>query len=169
MQKNKCTCYGQHNTTKRNPSIFLVSSEVIDDVLWIYCFGNCWIVLDEIEETNASNEGEPHTNNRSETVAYFISSKSLNHEKAYQDCYGYSDNPIYAQRRNLYESLLSNNFAMPYKLKPNIIGDMQQFHDPKFLTYFSVYIILRFHINYSHCLFVNHTSAQDSLHIYVKW
>ncbi|KAF7831079.1 Retrovirus-related Pol polyprotein from transposon TNT 1-94 [Senna tora] len=57
-----------HNTTKGNPSIFLIPSEVIYNVSWIYCFENSGIIVDAIENTNASIKSKPNTDNGSKEL-----------------------------------------------------------------------------------------------------
>lgn len=54
-------------------------------------------MLDEIVQANASDEGEPYTDNGSKSVTHFIGSKPLNHEKANQDSYWYQNNLICPQ------------------------------------------------------------------------
>ena len=49
------TCYGEDGPTQGNPGFFLVPSKVIDDVLGINGFNNCWIKLDEVVDPNAAN------------------------------------------------------------------------------------------------------------------
>lgn len=80
-----CTCYGKDDAAQGNPSFFLVPSEIIYDVLRIYGFNYCRIIFYEIVDTDATNECEPDTDNWRKAVAYFVSSKSLNHEEANQD------------------------------------------------------------------------------------
>ena len=98
------TCNGENDPTKGNPGLFLVPCEVIDDILGINGFNDCWIKLDEVVDPNATNSCEPNTDYWSKTVANFVSSKSLYHEEAYQDGYRYPNNPICLHKGKWYLS-----------------------------------------------------------------
>ena len=49
------TCNGENDPTQGNPGLFLVPCEVIDDILGINGFNDCWIKLDEVVDPNAAN------------------------------------------------------------------------------------------------------------------
>lgn len=88
------TCYCEHDSAERDPSLFPVPSEVLDDVHWVDGPYDSGAELEEIVETDAANKCEPDADDRSEAVADFVGPKSLYHEQAHRYRYRYPNNPI---------------------------------------------------------------------------
>lgn len=95
---HKHTCYRENNTTEGNPCFLLVPNEVIYDAFGIDCFDHKRVVTYDIVQSYTSYENEPNTQYQSKHVANFISSKSLNHEKEYQDSNRCPNNSICLQK-----------------------------------------------------------------------
>lgn len=74
------TCYGKNSTAQRNPCIFLIPLEIINDVFWIKGLNDRRVIFNKIEDADATDKQEPSGYDWSKAIAHFVSSKSLNCE-----------------------------------------------------------------------------------------